>query len=131
MNLLVRNALEFFRRDMLQETNQQIRLFEAQSHSKLTELGRIRLYEERSKITKHFDSCDKNIGVFLTCHPVQALLGRISHGQQSHSLSWMELQSIRHSLEAHLHSDLLWDNPNEPPKVCLTNEGKIEKNKKP
>jgi hypothetical protein len=127
MNLLDKSGLEFFRKDMMDETNQQIRLFETQSHGKYQELGRIRLYEERSKITRHFESCDKNIGVFLSHHPTQALLGRIETGEHSLSLAWKELDSIRHSLEADNHPNLIWEKKTIPPKVRLTASGEILK----
>ena len=127
MNILDKPALEFFHKDMLEETNQNIRIFEGQSHGKFHELGRIRLYEERSKITKHFESCDKNIGIFLSHHPTQTLLGRIETGQHSLSLSWKEMESIRHSIDAQTHPKILWINPSIPPKVRLTADGEVLK----
>lgn len=125
MNILDTAGLNFFRREMLEETNQQIRLFEAQRHSNLQELGRIRLYEERAKITRHFDSCDKTIGVYLNNRLHQALLGRVETGVHSLSLTWEEQESLRHSLSSHTHSDLLWEKNNKPPKVLLTPEGNV------
>jgi hypothetical protein len=125
MNILDTAGLNFFRREMLAETNQQIRLFEAQRPSQLQELGRIRLYEERAKITRHFESCDKNIGVYLNNRLHQALLGRVENGTHCLSLTWEEQESLRHSLTAHTHTDILWEKNQNPPKVLLTAEGNV------
>lgn len=125
MNILDTAGLNFFRREMLTETNQQIRLFESQPPCPLQELGRIRLYEERAKITRHFDSCDKTIGVYLTNHLHQALLGRVENGTHCLSLTWEEQESLRHSLASHTHKDILWEKNQKPPKVLLTAEGNV------
>lgn len=127
MTILQKQALDFFQRDLLQEINQQIRIFESQPTSSNLELGRIRLYDERSKISTHFSLCSEEAAAYLTNHLSHAILGRVRGEKTSNSLSWQEKESVRHSLENQHHLDLLWDNPNLPPNALLTKEGEIKK----
>jgi hypothetical protein len=127
MNIITQASIEFFYRELLQETNDQIRIFEAQPTSNYPEMGRIRLYEERAKIHKHFELCDKTIALFLTNHLHQALVGRVETKNHCHSLTWEEQESMRHSLETELHTDIIWEKDSKPPKVSLTSNGTVTK----
>jgi len=127
MNILDEEGIAFFKRELLAETERQLRLFESQTNPLQEEFGRIKLYDDRTKITRHFTICTPDIGAFLSNHPSHGLLGKLHEDVTTASLVWKEQEGLRHSLMETLHPDLPWNKNGEPPKARLTESGKITK----
>lgn len=125
--ILDEQGVAFFRKELLEETDKQISQFELASEGvSQRELGRIRLYEERAKIRRHFEICDSEIGAFLNNAQNHGLLGKLKQDVTSAGLTWKEIEGMRHSLQGLLLPDLNWQN-NQPPKSRLTEQGQIVK----
>jgi len=124
-------SLEFFEEELLRETEKKLRLFEIGNlHS--NEMGRIRLYEERSKITSYFKLLDKSVGLLLINNPSQGLLGKVKESLESVGLTWKEIEGTRFDLFDSCYPEITWEDWKEnknPPKVRLTETGKIVKSR--
>jgi hypothetical protein len=126
MNILDRAGILFFKEELIGENSKQIKMFEGSKPRGIEELGRIRLYEEKIRIERHFKSTDPSIGVFLTAHPSHGLLGKTTNDPGSSALIWKEEEGIRHSIKWEAHPEMPWVEQ-EPPKARLTPEGKVHK----
>lgn len=128
MTILDKNGVKFFRTELTKDTDRQIAMFETNPPSELghRELGRIRLYEEKTKITRHFFVCETDKGLYASNHPHHGLVGKLEGLPASSCLVWKEIEGIRHSINATISTELEWEN-SSPPKTRLTTEGKFQK----
>lgn len=125
--LLDNEGVEFFRKSLVEDTESQIRLLESSRNieGKL-EFGRVRLYEERSIIERHFNRSLNDRGLFLQTDPSYALVLMVKSGNHSSLLTWRELEGLRHSMAGLVRADLEWKNE-QPPNARLTEGGKVTK----
>lgn len=130
MTLLDKVGVDFFRTELTKETDRQIAMFEGSSPKELAarEIGRIRLYDEKIKISRHFLVSEPDKGGFESNHPHHGLIGKITGMTGSSCLIWIELEGLRHSIQSAIAVDLEWEN-NKPPNVHLTSKGKFAKRK--
>ncbi len=129
--VLDESSLDFFQEELLAETDNKLKLFEIGNLSS-NELGRIRLYEEKSKIKSYFKLIDKSIGLLLINNPSQGLLGKLKESLESAGLTWKEIEGTRFDLFDSCYPEIIWSEWEEnqkPPKVRLTESGKIVKSK--
>ena len=130
MNILYRDGVEFFKNELLKETHKQLEMFEEHPPEEvmLREVGRIRLYDERAKIQRHFLICEDDRGGFESKHPQHGILGKLLASESSAGLTWLEFEGIRHSIQSFLSPELLWEG-GKLPKAHLTESGKFKKTK--
>jgi hypothetical protein len=131
MEILDKSSLEFFKRELLEETEKKLRLFEI-GNINSNELGRIRLYEEKSRINAYFKLLDDKVGLLLINNPAQGLLGKIRESIESAGLTWKEIEGTRYDLFDSCHPEITWEQWEKtqvPPKVRLTESGKIVKSR--
>jgi hypothetical protein len=129
--LLDNNSLEFFKEELIEETDRKLRLFEV-GNIKSNELGRIRLYEEKSRIKGYFKLIDESVGLLLVNSPSQGLLGKLKDSLESVGLTWKEIEGTRFDLFDSNLPEITWEEwaeNNKPPKVRLTESGKIVKSR--
>lgn len=130
MNVLNKTGMEFFESELLSETEKQLRFFERVNSSRNEELGRTRLYEERTLIKGYFSLCEKEIGLLLTNDNCQAILGRIRNTIESASLGWKEQEGMRYDMSETCHPEISWENYEKNgslPKARLTSKGEVVK----
>jgi len=148
MKLLQKEEVEKIKKELLLDTEKKIKLFEATTHNFFNEdLGRIKLYDDRVRIKTHFEIVDNNEEIFLSQRPSYALVGKIieisnidknlyevedSEKKEQNpkypvaSLTWKEQDNIKYSIIDEIHPEIKWGE-NKPPKLRLTEEGKIKK----
>jgi hypothetical protein len=129
--VLDNSSVKFFEEELLRETDRKLKLFEV-GNLRNNELGRIRLYEERSKIKSYFKIIDEEMGLLLINNPAQGLLGKLKQSLESVGLTWKEIEGTRFDLFDSCHPDIIWSDWEEnktPPKVRLTESGKIVKSR--
>jgi hypothetical protein len=126
MNKLDKNGIRFFRRELLDETNRQLELFETSAPKEIAsrEFGRIKLYDDRHKIERHFVITSTEVGGYETNHPFHALLGPLEGSPGSSILVWKEIEGIRHELNAEIQTQTVWKETT-PPEVRLTLTGEV------
>lgn len=127
MTILTQQGIEFFERELLEECRKHIRAYELLANdeeSHTLELGRIRLYEERARIRKHFESSERTLAGYMSVGINHGLLGRLKLQDTSSALYWKEKEGIRFNIITELEDDLKWKN-NKPPKVHLTDRPKF------
>ena len=132
MNILDKSGVEFFQKQLLAGNDRALALFEMTGVGRggsVEEMGRIGLYEERMTIKEHFDACDEDLGVFMSNHPQNALLGRKRSTRISQALHWQEMEGIRFDIRRHHYGDLEWtgEESRTPPRARLTSKGEITK----
>lgn len=125
--VLDKSEVAFFKQTLLDDTESQIRLLERTRNieGKL-EFGRVRLYEERSSIERHFNRSSEDKGLLLRTDPSFGLILKVKTSIQSSVLTWKETEGYRHTVMGLVRDDLPWEN-GEPPKARLTEGGKITK----
>lgn len=128
MTLLDSAGIRFFKEELLKETNRQLMMFEENPPPDVAirEVGRIRLYDDRSKIQKHFFVCEPDCGAYESNHPQHGVIGKLEGNSASATLVWRELEGLRHSLKAEVENDLIWIEK-KVPDARLTREGKFRK----
>jgi hypothetical protein len=117
------DGMKFFELELLNETNEQLRIFERKKIP--NELGRIKLYEERMRIKSYFRRCDNNKSYLLENEENHAILSKLKELNFPASLKWVEEGGIRYNLKDENHPDLAWED--SPPNVLLTKDGKVRK----
>lgn len=128
MTILDHKGISFFQKELLEETNRQLAFFETDPPAEVAarEMGRLRLYEERAKIRRHFFICEENLGAYDTNHPQHGLLGKLEGNPGSACLIWLEFEGLRHSIKTSVENDLTWME-NRPPEARLTSKGIFKK----
>ena len=128
MILLDKKGIDFFRAELTKETERQIKMFEGNAPTEIMEreIGRVRLYEEKARIGKHFMVTEPSIGGFERNHPHHGLLGKVIGMGASAALIWLEIEGMRHSIKGSIEPTLVWEQE-KLPKARLTNTGKFQK----
>lgn len=128
---LDKNGVQFFKRDLLEETNRQLEMFEKTAPPEIAqrEFGRLRLYDDRMKIERHFLITRQDLGAYEDSHPFHGLIGPLDGGSGSACLIWKELEGLRHSLSARVEENLVWKDQ-EPPEARLSVRGEFTPKKR-
>ena len=124
MTIIDKNGIEFFERELIEDTNRQLMILEKAGRNNTLGLARLRLYEEKAHIRNHFKEADPNLGAFLSNCPAHALFGPSEIG--SSVLAWEEKEGLRHSVFWRIDASLAWEEK-KPPAIRLTKEGELRK----
>jgi len=130
MNMLDKEGMEFFEKELISETEKQLKFFESTRYQRNEELGRTRLYEERMLIKSYFTLCEKDIGILLINQNCQAILGKIKETIESASLGWKETEGVRYDISETCHPEITWESYEKNgslPKARLTSRGEVVK----
>lgn len=124
-------SMKFFEDELIEDTDRKLRLFEVRNID-MNELGRIRLYEEKARIKGYFKLIDSSMGLLLINNPSQGILGKLQESLESVGLTWKEVEGTRFDLFDSCYPEITWEDWEEnasPPKVRLTESGKIVKSR--
>ena len=118
-------GIDRFKKDLLEDNTQKLLTFERIAiRSEEPDLARIYLYDQRSKIIRHFEISDSDIGVYYSEETNAALVGKIQQQYISTALTWQEKQAHRFNIHHRERPDLIWSKDLTPPKARLT-EGRL------
>jgi hypothetical protein len=121
MTKLNEKGVAWFKANLLEDNTQKILTFErATMPTPENDLARVYLYDQRSKILRHFELSDSTVGAFFSETTHAALVGKVREQFISTALTWQEKQSHRFNIHHRERPDLVWEQDLTPPKARLT-----------